>query len=146
MRNSSGAIKMIAASVLLLLYTGTLTVMMLLVITSEEPGHKVDFHGNITFIVNNIGGLISAIVVAKLAITKRGENPLLIMSRTDNSLSRPATGLAFVYAIVWILTGLSCLVVGEMIYPGANKTISNIGAYWFGVSVAAGYSYFGVNP
>ncbi len=50
------------------------------------------------------------------------------------------------YAIIWILTGLSCLVVGEMLYPGANQTISDIGASWFGISVAAGYSYFGVNP
>ncbi|MCK5116467.1 MAG: hypothetical protein KAR44_07680 [Candidatus Aegiribacteria sp.] len=120
--------------------------MMYLVFTSEEPGHKVDFHRNITLIVNNVGGLIFAIVVAKLAITKRGKNPLLIMNRTKNMPSRPATGLALIYAIVWILTGLSCLVVGVMLYPGANKTISDIGTSWIGVSVAAGYSYFGVNP
>lgn len=122
---------------LLLLYTGTLAVMMYMIVISDEPGHKVDFHGNITFIVNNVGGLISAIVIAKLAITQKGENPLLVTRSTDNKLSPSGTVLAFFYAIIWVLTGLSCLVIGEMLYPSANKTISDIGATWFGVSVAA---------
>lgn len=145
MKDSSGALKAIASGILLAIYAITLFWMIYQVISSEEPGHRVEFHGRITFIVNNVGGLLSAIVIARLAITKRGDNPVIVRREDNKEVSRPATGVAVAYTVVWVLAGLSSLIVGEMLYPDANNTISDIGAAWLGISVAAGYSYFGLN-
>lgn len=145
MKDSSGVLKAIASGILLALYAITLFWMIYQVITSEEPEHRVEFHGRITFIVNNVGGLLSAIVIARLAITRRGDNPVIVRRGDSGDVSRPGTCIAVAYSIVWILAGLASLIIGEMLYPEANKTISDIGAAWLGISVAAGYSYFGLN-
>ena len=42
------------------------------------PMPKYEFGSGIIYVVTTIGGLVSALVVAKLAVTEPGENPTII--------------------------------------------------------------------
>lgn len=97
--------------------------------------------------LNTIGGLISAIVIAELAITKPSEVPaarLFAASGTPASGSGPKIA-AVGYLSVWVLTGLAAYVWGSLLHPDALKPLTDYGNSWFGLAVASGYAYFGVN-
>ena len=135
--------------ILFLIYAITLGVMINEVTDCGNVKDCAVFNPGVIYVVTTIGGLVSAVVIAKLAITPPGNNPALFMStsvagkREENKI---ATNLAYVYLIGWVLIGLSALVVGVMVYPEANKTIGDIGTTWLGLAVAAGFSYFNIQP
>lgn len=109
-----------------------------------------EFHAGITTIAATVGGLISALVVATLAITKPGYKPMLFRTAADDGSgddSKERTRLENVtaaYLFVWLATGLTALVVGTLIYPDASKTLAGIGSGWLGLATAAGFAYFGL--
>jgi hypothetical protein len=45
-----------------------------------------------------------------------------------------------------LVTGLTALIVGVMIFPDSNATLGEIGTTWLGLAVASGYAYFGISP
>jgi len=97
--------------------------------------------------LNTIGGLISAIVIAELAITKPSEVPA---ARLFAAPGTPASGpgpkaAAIAYLSVWVLTGLAAYVWASLLHPDALKPLTDYGNAWFGLAVASGYAYFGVN-
>jgi hypothetical protein len=97
--------------------------------------------------LNTIGGLISAIVIAELAITKPSEVPaarLFAAPGTPASGPGPKTA-ALAYLSVWVLTGLAAYVWASLLHPDALKPLTDYGNAWFGLAVASGYAYFGVN-
>jgi hypothetical protein len=47
---------------------------------------------------------------------------------------------------VWVFNGLVALIIGVMLFPNANQTLSDAGTTWLGLAVAAGYAYFGIKP
>lgn len=142
------------AFILLLLYAATVGYMINEVRGYDTKGNStlLIFPDGLIFVVTTVGGLVSALVISKLTITKTGENPAIIsMTETRDEkgnriANKPATIIAFLYLFVWMATGLAALLVGTMIYPGVNSTVSDIGTTWLGLAVAAGYSYFGINP
>ena len=150
----------IVAYVLLLLYAGTVVSMTKGVIehgmaeapTDEDgktlPKEKKVFTPGVVNIVTIIGGLISALVVSKLAITKPGENPALMELRQDAGelAKKISTWLTVMYLVGWLATGLTALIVGVMVFPNSNDTLGEIGTTWLGLAVASGYSYFGMTP
>jgi hypothetical protein len=95
-----------------------------------------------------IGGLVSALVIAELAITVPGKVP---MARVLDATASPAkqktlqivTGL---YLLVWLAVGLSAYVVGQMQHPKVLQPLTDLGQSWLGLAVAAGYAYFGIKP
>lgn len=97
--------------------------------------------------MTTVGGLVSALVIAELAITKPGEAPVAralqpsSSTRATNAL-RVITGI---YLLVWVGLGLTAYVVGTMWYPGALQPLTDLGQAWLGLVVAAGYAYFGIN-
>jgi len=95
-----------------------------------------------------IGGLVSALVVSELAITKPLTFPLA-RSIDPNPGRIPKNVLAIVtacYLIVWALTGVSAFVVGYLQHPGALQQLTDLGQGWFGVAVASVYVYLGIKP
>ena len=138
------------AYMLLLLYFITVIWMTYQVIMhgmAEEPkAEKMSFPDGVVYVVTTVGGLVSALVVAKLATTKPGENPAQMRLEEASELTqRISTWLIGAYLAVWLLTGLIALVFGVMLYP-KNTTLCEIGTTWLGLAVASGYAYFGLRP
>jgi hypothetical protein len=112
------------------------------------PKEKKEFTPGVVNIVTIIGGLVSALVVSKLAITKPGESPALTQLSEDASevAKKLSTWLTGAYLVGWLATGLTALIVGVMVFPDSNATLGEIGTTWLGLAVASGYSYFGITP
>ena len=109
---------------------------------------KHRFPEGIVYVVTTVGGLVSALVIARLAVTKPGENPAVVQAldtSTDHA-KRLSAFLVAAYLLVWLVTGLSALVIGVMIYPGSYSTLGEIGSTWLGLAIASGYAYFGLKP
>ena len=152
----------IIAFVLFLLYGETLMYMIIKVVShGMNPELAFEpFHAGITYVVTTIGGLVSALVIAHLAITPSGEDPAVTFTRgleesegfesmdssnKQKTISRSKT-LVWIYLGGWLVLGLSALVVGVLIYPEISKTISDLGTTWLGLAVSAAFSYFGLTP
>jgi hypothetical protein len=94
-----------------------------------------------------IGGLISALVIAELAITRPGEAPgAHVFSAT---LSVPAERIlkivTAVYILVWLVAGLTAFMKG-IYHPKVLPPFTSVGQSWLGLAVAAAYAYFGLKP
>ncbi|HEY2345976.1 MAG TPA: hypothetical protein VGH80_08835 [Xanthomonadaceae bacterium] len=94
-----------------------------------------------------IGGLLSAFIIAELAITSRGDAPVARLLADDAS-GRARNILQWItvaYILVWLLAGLSAFMVG-MQHPDTLPALTNMGQSWLGLAVAAAYAYFGIGP
>ncbi len=112
--------------------------------TSHLPGSFNDVMGQY---LSSIGGLVSALVVAELAITKPGEVPaarVLTQNASEKSknILRWVTGI---YLLVWLVAGVTALMVG-MFHPTTLPPLTSVGQSWFGLAVAAAYAYLGLKP
>ena len=146
------------AYILLFLYAGTLSYMIIKVIYHSKalamaactlkPPVTLEFREGITLVVTLIGGLISALVVAKLAETSPGETPQLMRlpENASRGTQKASSLLAVGYLMVWLLCGLAALIIGVMVFPGISNTLADIGTTWLGLAVASGYAYFGLSP
>jgi hypothetical protein len=160
MKNFSVIFGGVIAYILLVLYSGTVVYMTKCVVVHAMehkavdqngkilPMPKYEFGTGIIYVVTTIGGLVSALVVAKLAVTEPGENPAIIkqLETAQPSTKSWSVWLVGGYLAAWLLTGLAALLVGVMFYPSVNSNLSDIGTTWLGLAVAAGYSYFGIKP
>lgn len=132
------------AYILLCLYGCTVSYMIVSV-CAAAPGAPVEFNSGVKYVVTTVGGLVSALVVAQLALTTPGSAPTLARADAKDN-ERLFRRLAIAYMLVWLCVGLAALVVGTMFFPTANSTLSELGTTWLGLAVAAGYAYFGLNP
>jgi hypothetical protein len=131
------------AFILLLIYAGTLGYMTYHVALAGAQGDfaPVVFPQGVVAVFTTIGGLVSALVIAKLAITTPGENPAIVQQE-----NLWVAGISLAYLMVWLLSGLAALVIGVIMYPGINQTVSDLGTTWLGIAVASGYAYFSLDP
>lgn len=93
-----------------------------------------------------IGGLVSALVISELAITKPGESPGRRLLE-DSPKAKVVTLLKLVttlYLIVWLIGGLTAFIVGYLQHPGVLSSLENFGQTWLGLVVAAAYAYLGI--
>lgn len=135
------------AVVLLLLFSASTFYMAYLV--WDACGGKatcpaVSFAEGLTYVVTTVGGLVSALVIARLSVTEPGKAPSVVPGATE--ATRATTTIAILYLLGWMATGLTALVLGVMIYPKVNQTLSDIGTTWLGLAVSAAYAYFGITP
>ncbi len=132
----------IIAVVLLGLYAFT---NLILINNVVNPGREVVNDG-IVFVHTTVGGLISALVIAELAITKPGDPPgsRALDTQASERFKSNVARLTAAYLMVWLILGMSALIVGVMLYPGVSDTLSDTGTTWLGLAIAAGYSYFGI--
>ncbi len=136
--------------ILLLLYMGTMAVLVTNVVTcgtNRNCTMPVNITQGATFVFTTVSGLVSALVVAVLAITIPGENPgKQLAKKAPDAWSRPVEIISAFYLGCWIMAGLAALVVGVMFFPDASATLRDAGTSWLGLAIAAGYAYFGIQP
>jgi hypothetical protein len=138
------------AGTLLFLYAFALTYMSVLVYRAGQvrPDRAIEFSSGLVYVATTIGGLVSALVIARLAVTRPGKNPA-VMRVAANEAGEPniwVTRLAIAYLVIWLVVGLISLVIGVMVYPNVSQPLSDIGMTWLGLAVASGYAYFGIKP
>jgi hypothetical protein len=128
--------------VLLGLYVYSLIEAIIVALCVPEP----ELNPGVSRTLATVGGLVSALVVAELAVTDPGETPTgrFLAPSGPNGQSSFRSGISVVYVVVWILFGLAGYVVGEMLYPGKVPALTDFAQAWLGVAVAAGYAYFGI--
>ena len=140
----------IIAFILLSLYAVAIAHMTLTVhhSGSVDPAKEVGFPEGIVLIVTVVGGLISALVVAKVAITEPNTQRTVLTFTSDPQGNQGwiGFGLTVVYLAVWILAGVAALLVGTVLYPNVNATLKDVGTVWLGLAVSAGYAYWGITP
>jgi hypothetical protein len=130
---------------LLALYISTIFYIISQVYSCGACG-TVQISSGVTFVVTTVGGLVSALVLARLAITSPGESPAEISSAKSGSLKNWAENLTLWYIIAWFITGFSALIFGTMLFPNISSTLSDIGTGWLGLAVTSVYAYFGLDP
>jgi hypothetical protein len=141
------------AIILLILYEYAVYQGIVVVMCLDTPGctqYTADsFSSGFAHAMSLIGGLVSALVIAELAVTKPGETPV---ARVIGGLSAGAVLnwtliiVTMIYLVVWVVAGLAAYVVGTMWYPGKLQPLTDLGQSWLGLAVAAAYSYFGISP
>jgi hypothetical protein len=135
--------------ILLGLYTFTM-IYMISVARCVSAGNcqADDIPAGVIYVHTTVAGLVSALVVAELALTRPGETPGAKTLASDLSeQSQRITGyISGGYVLVWIISGLAALITGSMLYPDAVTTLTDAGTTWLGIAVAAAYSYFGIRP
>lgn len=157
-KNLSAIFCGVVAYILLLLYAVTVGHMTVEVYQhglakapKDEKGvtlakQPLEFPAGTTNTVTTIGGLVSALVVAKLTMTKPGAMPKLALRDATPRMNHLSAFLTVAYLVVWLLVGLAALIVGVLLFPDSNTTIAEIGTTWLGLAVTAGYTYFNVDP
>lgn len=138
-----GAIAIILLGLYVYLVTGAITA----VYCTPQPDCLARFTDPMAAALALIGGLVSALVIAELAITKPGEPPLARTVGANSSKARISTltVLTFGYLGVWTLIGLVAFIVG-LNHPSVLQPLTDLGNSWLGLAVAAGYAYFGISP
>lgn len=93
-----------------------------------------------------LGGLVSALVVAELAIARPGEAPAarIIAANASARMQRRLRVVTTIYLIVWFVAGFAAFMIG-MSYPKALPPLTSVGQAWIGIAIAAAYAYFGVD-
>lgn len=139
------------AVVLLGIYVHLLRVAYLIVDCVSTTGCTTatvnDFNDVMSQTLNVIAGLVSALVIAELAITQPGQAPVARVLADDAS-PRARTILKAVtvaYVLVWLIAGLVAFIKG-MYHPKALPALTSVGQAWLGLAVAAAYAYFGIKP
>ncbi|MEH6422548.1 hypothetical protein, partial [Pseudomonas sp. CGJS7] len=94
-----------------------------------------------------IGGLVSALVIAELALAKPGEAPAARVLAEDASVgaARTVAAVSIAFVLVWIGAGLTAFMVG-LYHPGVLPVLTTHGQAWLGLAVSAAYAYFGLKP
>lgn len=171
MRTKSGVkiFGAVLAFILLFLYAATVFMMIGAVVRcqaeneSAGPADTVlaldeciagEVTGGMEYIVTTVAGLVSAVVVAQLAVTPRGQSPTTGLvpkpkpGEEDKSPwpRRLASAVVWFYLGIWLATGLSSLVVGVMLYTDAYSTLSDLGTTWLGLAVSGTLAYLGIEP
>ena len=139
------------ATVLLGIYVHLIRVAYLIVDSASQTGTPAkpaaDFNDVMAQALAIVGGLVSALVIAELAITKPGGVPVARALAADAS-ARTKTVLKCVtvtYVLVWLVAGLAAF-LKSMYHPTVLPSFTSLGQSWLGLAVAAAYSYFGLDP
>lgn len=94
-----------------------------------------------------IGGLVSALVIAELAVTAPGRAPVtrVLADDASNWAVRTTAFVAAFYVLVWMGAGLAAFMVG-LYHPRTLPALTTHGQAWLGLAVSAAYAYFGLTP
>jgi hypothetical protein len=100
----------------------------------------------VNFILNVVGGLVSALVIAELAITQPGDWPSAQILR--RGVPKPSKNIVKIvstgFVIVWLVGGTASLVM-YVLYPNAiPAALSEFAKAWLGLAIASAYSYLGI--
>jgi hypothetical protein len=135
----------ILVCILLGIYVYLIAVALRVVLGSIPPG---SFTPEMASTLTLIGGLVSALVIAELAVTTPGEPPgaRILGAHPTAGAKRVVLWVVMLYLGVWTITGLAAFVWGFLRNQGLVGALTDLGQSWIGVAIAAGYSYFGIKP
>ena len=153
----------VLAFILLFLYAATVSIMIAAVVRCEAENEKADpadtavridecvagkVTGGMEYIVTTVAGLVSAVVVSQLAVTPPGQSPTasLVPQDAPRALRILGSVVVWFYLGIWLLTGLSSLIVGVMLYTDAYSTLGDLGTTWLGLAVSGTLAYLGIQP
>jgi len=146
-QRSLGLFGSVLALILLCLYTGIISYMLYKVMQNGGDENFPPFGSGLVYIVTTVGGLISALVIGKLAVSDPSEPPVMMkMTAGEAETDRLATLLSYIYLGTWVTVGLSSLLVGTIFYPNTSSTVSDIGTTWLGLAITSSYAFFGIQP
>jgi amino acid transporter len=133
----------IIALMLLLIYLFALGSLVALVIRSDsQPVVPAE---NVIWIINLIGGIVTGVVIANLAVTAPGETP---MSQVRNMAAAYGQSLmqtvVWLYIGSWLVSGLVTFYVGVISHPDVSATLTGTGKAWLGILAGAAYAWFGI--
>ena len=110
----------------------------------------IAFHSNriegVNLILNLVGGLVSALVIAELAVTHPGDLPSaqLLNRRMSRASKQLKVILSSAFIIVWIVCGVIAVII-YVLYPTATPAaLSEFAKAWLGLALASAYSYLGI--
>ena len=107
------------------------------------------FSVDISYLLNAIGGLISATVVGVLGATKTGELPAQrAIARTfekdlTSTVRQVANLLPSLFILVWIACGVVMVIYG---FTNNYEPLTSQAKVWLGTAIGAVYAYFGITP
>jgi hypothetical protein len=137
----------VIAVILLVLYVYSVVFAIAFVIQFTQSPFTEGYATTMT----TVGGLVSALVIAELAITKPGELPVARVlnlakgaQQAGRTTTQVLTGVTVCYLMTWIIIGLAAYIVGVMWYPSKLQHLTDLGQSWLGLAVAAAYAYFGI--
>lgn len=134
--------------ILLALYVYTLWWALDLAVTGPKSVEKLP--DGVSRTMATVGGLVSALVIAQLAVTDPKEPfnwPVIPSSGFWGKIRDwivPVTKVA--YVLVWTFLGFAAFIVGELWYPDKVVPLTTFAQAWLGLAVAAGYAFFGLEP
>jgi hypothetical protein len=137
----------IIAYILLGLYVYLVWCAVSVVMSTDPDAIKLGFTNLMSSSLVLIGGLVSALVIAELAITKPGEE-LIERAHTQNDSPVKKNFIRVVvysYLAVWIIAGLVTFLI-SLRRPDALQPLTDMGQTWLGLAVAAAYAYLGIKP
>lgn len=111
-------------------------------------GYSKDLNEGIVSVLNLVGGLVSALVIAELAVTDPSGQP----NGASLAINIPAATkkvvklISTLYILVWVACGLASFVVGVLQHPNVVPALTTSAQSWLGLAVAAAYAYLGVRP
>lgn len=94
-----------------------------------------------------IGGLVSALVIAVLAVTPSGQAPMARALAPDVSpwVLQTVKIVSAFYVLAWIGAGFAAFYI-SLYHPKALPELTTLGQNWLGLAVSAAYAYFGLKP
>ena len=106
---------------------------------------KTFFNDSMGQALSVIGGLVSALVIAELAVTKPGEAPVTrVLAKDASPLAvRTVSIVAIFYVLVRAGAGLAAFLTG-LYHPEAVPPLTTLGQAWLGLAVSSAYAYFGI--
>lgn len=110
-------------------------------------GDTAGFTANMSYLLNTIGGLISATVVGVLGATEVGDFPgqKTFERNLTGTISTIAGLMPSFYILVWIVCGVVMVIYGFVL----NDTVPALSAQakvWLGTAIGAVYAYMGIKP
>jgi hypothetical protein len=113
--------------------------------TGGCAGYEPQLTPGITLILTLVGGLLSALVVAELAVSTPGSVPTgKLVVGPPGAQERAAQIITVLYLAAWAVCGVAMIVVGLMRYADAVPALTEGAKAWLGVAVGAAYAYFGI--
>ncbi|MEW9571540.1 hypothetical protein ABQJ54_07240 [Rhodanobacter sp. Si-c] len=93
-----------------------------------------------------LGGLVSALIISELAITKPGEAPAArILAAASDRAKNVFRWTTWLYVGAWLVTGAWAFWTG-LSHPSVLPALTSVGQSWLGLAVASAYAYFGISP
>jgi hypothetical protein len=141
----------VIVSILLAIYIYTMVFLILAVINKVDSGDSVSIGIRLSeefiMVLTTVSGLVSALVISELTSTRIvGETTaeMLLQDGASNTQKSAAHYLTYIYVWIWIIIGAAAFSIGVIMYPDVSSTLKEAGTTWFGLLVAIGYSFFGI--